>query len=563
MNRGFIAAASLNAGALLFTACRKGIAMNGPEGGPGIPQTSAAPKGSSPEGTWYEQAENADVLEITKDTVKYTNHDGSYTTEEKYKCSMIGDEPELKLEDTFVYEDMYYNKAEDRIIAYTWSHTDGDGGHHRIEYARSEYVAPPPPTYDPPKDNSDPGAKKEFADLTVRKMKVSFHDAGIPYDINTSMAPEPPFEDDYSYDLTVLEDGTGRVSSSFCQEIELTKEQVDQLQKLVKDADLGQINGIDIHTEGLPYGSPEYEAEIELASGDIIRSSANGDNVPENWKNFQEPMHHLLFFAFVDAGYKYSSGEFHSTKPMKRVQGAETKRREETGLKEEEKLIVPDWKKAYDYSLDTKYFVFSDPENKYPVLMKTLDSLSEQYRKKAEETLQKHYETMEKVPASVWKKADRKYCYSLYAVDNWQTSGNIFSFTVSEGEANSLGAGDFGYGQYRYARFNIDMDTGEILTVSDLFTSTDAVHDALMEEFSQYGTHNDSGKFVHSAEFPGFLREALEKPEPEGIGWNAAYDYLELWMPLGMYKGNDSQLREVLYYDEIQEILSDKYTSVW
>ena len=143
MNRGFVAAAALIAGALLFTACRKGVAMNGPEGGPGVPQTSAVPKGSSPEGIWYEQDENACVLEITKDTVKYTNHDGSYTTEEKYKCSMIGKEPELKLEDTFIYEDMYYNKAEDRIIAYTWSHTDGDGGHHRIEYARSEYVAPP------------------------------------------------------------------------------------------------------------------------------------------------------------------------------------------------------------------------------------------------------------------------------------------------------------------------------------------------------------------------------------------------------------------------------------
>ena len=84
---------------------------------------------------------DADVLEITKDTVKYTNHDGSYTTEEKYKCSMIGDEPELKLEDTFIYEDMYYNKAEDRIIAYTWSHTDGDGGHHRIEYEDAPELA--------------------------------------------------------------------------------------------------------------------------------------------------------------------------------------------------------------------------------------------------------------------------------------------------------------------------------------------------------------------------------------------------------------------------------------
>ena len=107
------------------------------------------------------------------------------------------------------------------------------------------------------------------------------------------------------------------------------------------------------------------------------------------------------------------------------------------------------------------------------------------------------------------------------------------------------------------------MDTGEILTVSDLFTSTDAVHEALMAIFSQYGTHNDFGKFVHSAEFPAYLMEALEKPDPEGIGWNAAYDYLELWVPLRMNKGDDTSLRELLYYDEIQEILSDKYTTVW
>ena len=34
-------------------------------------------------------------------------------------------------------------------------------------------------------------------------------------------------------------------------------------------------------------------------------------------------------------------------------------------------------------------------------------------------------------------------------------------------------------------------------------------------------------------------------------------------MPLGMYEGNDSQLREVLYFDEMQDILSDTYTRVW
>lgn len=582
MNRGIAAAAVLLFGALLFTACRDWVKVDGPapgqtntgkpsgrpaEGSGGDAGETAAekpvPRGDGPEGVWYEQAEDADTLEIAGKKIKFTSHDGSWEDEVSYTYNGIGKEPELKLSDTFMYEDMYYNKADDMVIAYTWSHTDGDGGHHRVEFKRNKYVAPPPPVYPPAVNQSDPSAKKDFEDLTIRSMKVSFHDKGMPYDVNSSMALQPPFEDDYSYDLKVLEDGTGLVSSSFCQEIDIPKETVDELQRMVKEADLGKINGIDIHTEGVPYGSPEYTAEIELASGDIIRSSANWTDVPENWEKFQEPMHHLLFFAFVDAGYQYGSGDFHSTKPMKRVQGEETLRNEATGIAEEEVYIKPDWKKSYDYTLDTHYFVFSDPENRYPALMKTLERLSAEYKATAEQTLKKHYEVMEKVPASVYKKADRKYCYSLYAVDHWSLSGNIFSFSVSEGEATSLGVGDFGYGKYRYTRFNIDADTGEILAVSDLFQNTDAVYEALMEKFSHYGTHNDYGKFVHSEAFPAKLREWLSKPEPEGIGFNAAYHYLEFWMPLGMYKGNDSQLMERLYYDEIQDILGEKYTSVW
>ena len=353
------------------------------------------------------------------------------------------------------------------------------------------------------------------------------------------------------------------VSSSYCQEIELTKEQVEALQELAREADLGQINGIDIHTEGVPDDSISYTAEIELKTGEVIRSSANWTDVPENWIRFEEPMHRLLFKAFTEAGYNGWSGEFHSTKPLKRIQGEETLRREETGIQLETIIVKETREKSYDYSLDTKYFVFSDPEGRYPALMKTLDSLSAQYKQIAEDTLEKHYQVMEKVPKSVWKKADRLYCYSLYAVDRWSLSRNIFSFTVSTGEANSLGVGDFGFGEYGSVRYNIDVDTGEILCVSDLFTDTDAVYDVLMEVFSHYGTHNDSGKFVHSDAFPAYLRKVLEAPEPEGIGFNYTYDYLELWMPRNMYEGSDSQLREVLYYDDIQDILSDRYTSTW
>ena len=539
-----------------------------PEGEP-TPASSAGdssqdvPKGSSPVGVWYEQAENADRLDITENVVKYSSGTGSYTYEMPYRLRKEGEKTRLETDDFFIYEDMYYEKEEDILVCYTMSHTDGDGGHHRVEFRRTEYTAPPKPTYPPPVDRSDPDAQKVFDDLTIRSMEASFYDEGEPYDIDSSMAMQPPFADNYSYSLTVQEDGSALVSSSFCREIDISKETVDELQRLISEADLGQINGIDIHTEGLPYDAPDYEAEFRLASGETIRSSANGDNVPEIWTSFQKQMHYLLFFEFVDAGYNYSSGEFHSTKPMKRIGGPDRLRRESSGFSCENVIIKPDWKKTYDYTLDTKYFVFREESGNHPALVKTLNALSEQYKKTAEAELKKDYEMMEAVPKSVRKKADRKYCYSLYAVDNWSLSGNIFSFTVSEGHANSLGAGDNGYGRYRSIRYNIDVDTGRILSVSDLFDDTDSVYDSLMEIFSRYGTHNDSGKFVHSGAFPSFLRKALESPEPDGIGFNFYYDYLELWMPLGMYEGNDSQLREILYYDEIQDILGEDYTEIY
>ena len=561
MNKTILTAAAV-LGILFLTSCGK-IGPDVPYSVPdSVPSADPAPAGgSSPLGIWYEQAENAARIEITEKSLVYYSGHSDYSSTTSYQLKKENNLLRLETEDFFTYEDIYYDQNEDMLICYTLSHTDGDGGHHREEFRRTEYTPPPAPVYGPPVDRSDPDAKKDFEDLTIRSMEVSFYDEGEPYDIDSDMAMQPPYADDYSYSLTVEDDGTAKVSSSFCQEIELSKEIVDELQELARQADLGQINGVDIHTEDLPYGSPEYEAVIELASGDIIRSSANGENVPAEWKNFQEPMHRLLFFAFVDAGYKLS-GEFHSTKPMRRIGAAETLFRENSGFTQENVLIVPDWKKSYEYSLDTKYFKFRNTSNAHPELMKTLESLSEQYKKLAEEGVKKDYQTMEAVPKSVWKKAARLYCYSFYSVEHWSLSGNIFNFMVSEGHANSLGAGEHGHGNYRYIRYNIDADTGKILSVSDLFKDTDSVYNALMEVFGNYGTHNDSGRFVHSDEFPAFLRAALEKPEPEGIGFNFTYDYLELWMPLGMYEGNDSQLREVLYYDEIQDILSETYSQI-
>ena len=521
----------------------------------------------SPFGIWYEQDEYGGILEITEDKIIYSweNLSGEeYSTdsecwfEEKSDRILIS----TKEEDLFYYVDMYYDREQDIIVGYTWPVMDGDGGYHYTEFHRTEYIAPPPPVYDPPVDLSDPDAQKEFDDLTFTHMSVFFYDEGEYYDPSSSMAMEPPYPDEYSYDLYVQEDGSALVSSSFCQEIDIPKEIVDELQEMVTDNDLGSINGLDIHTPGLPYGEPDYEIELELKSGEIIRSSANGPDVPENWQTFRYAMHRLLFNAFVDAGYKLN-GQFHSTKPMKRI-GIPEEDRIYPDIQFDQVVTVYDGEKSYDYSLDTKYFTFTGDSEKYPELMKTLDDMSAYYKEKSEESLESDHEYMESIPESVRKEAERLYCYSFYVVEYTKCCGPIFSFFLSEGHADSIGLRDFGYGDYPNYRVNIDVETGEIIAFSDLFTDVDTacnvVIDTLRDRFDNY---HEVGRFINSDEFPVKLREFIDKTHPGGLDWFAYYDHIDVFFPNELFPMEEYQIQQTFYYDGLQDELSDKYTTVW
>ena len=555
-------------------------------------------RGDSPVGTWYEQAPNGSTLVIGKDKIRYFSGNSDYTQECDLKIVQEASQVllETKEDDWFVYVDMSYDREKDMVTGHTMPHMDGDGGYHLVEFLRTEYVPPAPPVYDPPVDNSDPDAQKEFADLTIRSMRVSFYDGGIYQPPDSSMAQEHPYADEYSYDLTVLEDGTALVSSSFCREIDIPKKTVDKLQKLIKDTDLGAVNGIDIHTEGLPYDAANYELEMELASGETIRSSANGDNVPANWTAFQEPMHHLLYYAFVDAGYKDGSGAFHSTKPMKRVgignapapyqtwqpwvhendipndeDGLDVNGNplnanviEDHGIIRDSVRIEPDWKKSYDYDLHTSYMTFASGDGKYPALLKTLQGIGEYYRIKAEQSLKEDYEMMEAVPKSTWSKADRRYCYSFYSAEYDRNFGNIYYFLMSEGHANSMGVGKYGYGYYPYMRYNIAVDTGKNLSISDLFISEEETCRILVELMrDRYSDYREVGQYIHSDAFPEDLKNYVSRPAPEGISFCPGYDGVEIYFPSEFFPMADYTVTETLYYDEVQDVLSDTYATVW
>jgi len=522
-------------------------------------------------GTWYEQNENGGVLTVGASTLTFTR-EGEYgfTESVKYKAERKGGETLFKVEDggLFFFVDISYDAKQEKIIAYTQPMLDGDGGYKRTEFARTAYVPPAPPVYAPPVDNSDANAKKDFADLTIRAMKVSFHDEGGPKNSGSDLPPEPPYEGDYAYDLTVLDNGTARVSSSFCREIALSETAVDELQSLVKAADLGKLNGLNVHTDGLPASAADYTLELTLASGEVIRSSANGDSVPANWRTFQTKMHNLLFFAFVDAGYSYQDGSFHSTEPMKRVGSGAALYKKASGIECEEIVVEPDRPKAYDYALHVTYFAFHDLDGKHGALMKTLDALAAQYKPQAEAALKQDYDTMQSAPKSVWEKAlkngDRIFGYSLYAVENWKLDGGIFSFDLRIGHMNTLGLGESGYGKYSIVRYRIDAETGKLLSLSDLFASADKLAAYLAGQMKRSdGTYALQGRVPADADFPAALKAAVSAPETEGgVGWDVSDDHLTLYFPASLFRNADSQPFMDVYYDDMQGILGSAYTQV-
>lgn len=528
-------------------------------------------KGSGYTGTWYEQSADGGVLTVDASTLTYAR-EGEYpfTDSAKYEAEEKDGKTLLKAAEgeIFWFVEITYDGEANRITARTQPLLDGDGGYKFTEFAREAYVPPAPPVYAPPVDRSDPNAKKDFDDLTVRAMKVSFYDEGTYYDPSSGMAPEPPYEGSYSYDLTVPDDGTARVSSSFCREIALSEEQTERLQALVDEANLGALNGLDIHTEGLPRDAADYTLELTLASGEVIRSSANGESVPESWKSFQTQLHELLFFAFVDAGYDWQDGSFHSTEPMKRVGSGGRLFKAASGIDCEEIVVEPDWPKAYDYALHVNYFAFRDLDGTHAALMKTLDAIAARYKAEAGSALRQDYEIMQSATKSDYeaaqKSGDKIFGYSLYSAERWELDGGIFSFDVRIGHMNTLGLGESGYGKYSLTRYRIDAASGKLLSLADLFTGADAIADCLAAQMRRSdGTYSLQGHAA-AADFPAALLAAVAVPAAEGgVGWDASDNHLTLWFPAALFRDTDSQPFLDLYYEDVQDILGDAYTQIW
>ncbi len=545
--------------AVLLSSCTKNTDTGSGIQSSSISETSSTDKIRSCEGTWYEQSANESVL-ILKGS-KLTYQHGDYSTRTKFVTKKSKGAIEILPDDKyFTLIDITYDPDEDEILAHTMPHTDGDGGYHLLTYKRTEYVAPPPPVYGDRIDNSDPDAAKVISDYTLLNLSFEIYEPWVSYG---DMTMEPPQEGQYAYRLDVQEDGSALLSSDFCRTITISSEKVNEIEAFMESGDFASMNGVDVWTEDMPSDTKWFELTVDFADGENLHTKANGSDIPRAFDLYGRQFHQLLFYCFVDAGYNMWNGEFHSVEPMRRF-GSGTEAGTAGYSVTSEEVIIEKSGSVHKFTADSKYPVFTCTGASEELAV-TLNTLTEKYKALAEADLETMVKEVDALPKSTFRSVDRPLVYSFYTpYYRYEEDELFFQFWIEEGHCNSFGVGEYAYGDYPDWRYILDPKTGKILTVYDFFNDPEALEEMILSGLNEkYNSPDTREKFAGDA-YRQALKKALSTPETDGgIGMEVQKDGLTLYMPKILSPSGDYTFVLTLYYDEMQDIMSENYSSIW
>ena len=503
-------------------------------------------------GTWYEQAENGDVLTVSDQKVHLKIGWSDYESEEAY--TLVGAEslekgeawsPErkegnlaLKQEGFGVFGEIYYLPEEDTLVCYDWPHTDGDGGHHRHVFLRTPYEAPPEPTYGVRTDSSDPDAPKTLpADWPqqFRKLEMSFYDEGVVQ--YPDMAMQYPAAGTYQYSLT-MQDGTAVLTSDFCPNpVALSGEALQQVLAAVTEHDLPSLNGLDIRTADVPEELSGYSFAMEYGDGGYLRSAANYKDVPENWAAFQEEVHALLFRLTEEAGYSPYTGEFHSTLPMKRF-GAGDDPAYTVGVRQE--AIEKPW---HEEGVTFKcWYDLLVPETGCPAPLKAaLEQFSQETTRRAEQAEQDF---------------GQEYNFVAFDVQPSAADSLFFTFRVVETYMRPDYTNDLVIHQYCF-----DAKTGSRLYISDLIPDTEELQKRFTEAFVK--SHGWVADTIRGDQAQTAFRNLITDPSVQGpMEFSVSDGALLLYPPAGVLEGQGWVDSVKLWYEDIQDLMNETYVTV-
>ena len=514
------------------------------------------------DGIWYEQRTNGGVLEINGTNMTYSINGNTYSSsfkaeEQNGAIILLSDEELFYFYDVTCYPDDY------SILCHTRPDSDGTG-YQALSFRRGVYIEPEPSAGDVI-DLSNEDADRVFEDYSFSSMTVRYfvqtdNSADDNGDSDEIGSEEESIDPGYfTYSLSVLDDGTGTLESDHYPKVSVSSDEIDQIIELLKKSEIAALNGYDVRIYQLPEGEPDYTADIEMKSGIHFHSSANGKYVLDRWTEFQSQLDTLLFSIVENGGFDPDTGDFHPTTPMKRIGLPDS---EMFSFSIDEKRIEREGK-AYEYTNYVDYVVFAGGDSEHTALCETLYSMNSLFENISNEELNNQEELMENVPADQ-RSGDDITVYSFYSIDTIHSDQVLFWFRISEGHGNSLGIGEYGTSTYQYERFAFDSETGKRVNVSDLFSKPEMLEEEIISRLIGTFSGGPHEAYLRSSDFRTSLHYMLAEPEEYGyIEWEPSYQGLTVYLPQSLTPDFDYRLDIMFYYEDYQDILSDRYTRIW
>ena len=545
-------------------------------------------------GKWYEQCENGAVLTVEERTLIYEKYG-----EKKTASYALKQDPDSKSDWILCANDIpdsfttfvYHTSVNPEYCALT---TRMNMVVYDMQYSprcfeREPYEAP---KYGEVHINTNEKAIKWFQDYRVRKLCLKVQ---VPFKESSGMmAPMPPYQGYYTFDIERTEDGGGIIKAVMdnggcapgslgtnmsggmmmmmagmqqrgfkVPDVEISPEEMNKLALCIANGKLDQINGLDAWQDGVPAAAESFDLSIQFYK-EPYHARANHIFVPEEWKKDGYKLHLFILKLLVKAGLDYGRMEFHSTKSMLRIVSKRDNDAYSVELSREgkDKETVTLRGEAYDYEVEYPTGRWKMSGEVPEALKNSLDLWMEQVNKEEKARGLWLYDAMAKVPED---KRNGMRCASRLLGDFRARYGKGFFWflmlrcesyylPIEGGLMNTDPFGD-------HKTYCFSTTDGHQMSVAEFYTDTEKLIDILIRQLSGIYSHGSMHDKLVSPEYREVLRKRLTTPETlGGMGFEMYDDGMKINFQCDLDETRQPWISDCkIHYEDSQDIINPDY----
>ncbi|MBP5608397.1 MAG: hypothetical protein J6X66_09060, partial [Lachnospiraceae bacterium] len=484
----------------------------------------------------------------------------------------------------------YFDRKDQGMISTRMAMIVYDMQYNPRNFNRDPYEAP---KYGEVHINTDKKAIKWFQDYRVRKLCLKVQ---VPFKESTGMmAPMPPYQGYYTFDIERTEDGGGILRAVMDKggcapgsvnpntpggmmmaamqgrgfkvpDVEISPKEMNELALCIANGKLDQLNGLDAWQDGVPAAAESFDLSIQFYK-ESYHARANHIFVPEIWKKDGYTLHLFILNLLIKAGLDYGRMEFHSTKPMLRIVSKRDNDAYGIYLSQEggDKETVTLKGEAYDYDVEYPKGRWKMSGEVPPALKNSLDLWMEQVNKEEKARGLWLYDAMAKIPED--KRNGLRHASRLLGDFRAKYGKGFFWFLMLRCESYYLPVegglmNTDPFGDHKTYCFSTA--DGHQMSVAEFYTDIEKLIDILTGKLlERYG----SGPMHDKLADPGYrevIRKRLSAPETEGgYGFEMFDKGMEIKFQCDPDNGEKPWISEyTLAYEEMQDIIDPEFAEL-